>query len=290
MNLTSIREVRSLLADLGIHPNKALGQNFLIDLNILNILLDTAGISSKDSILEVGPGLGVVTERLLQKARHVIAVEKDDKLFSYLKNRFVEEEKLELICADMLDVDMGILSRAGVNKLVSNLPYSAGGRILVNLTMSDVRIDQITVTMQEEVAQRLAAKPGNKSYGSLTVWIQADYEVTLGKVISPTCFWPRPEVQSVIVNMNRRGSSLIEPSARAFFHEITKRFFMYRRKQIATIIGKVSGESGLSGSHFLRLLKDLGIDPTARPENLSVDDWCRLAAEGRRYKSSTTDK
>jgi len=281
MNLTSLREVRNLLAELGIHPSKALGQNFLIDLNILNILLDTARISSMDVVLEVGPGLGVVTERLLQKASRVIAVEKDNKLFHFLKDRFGKEERLELICADMLDVDMDLLLRAGVNKMVSNLPYSAGGRILVNLTMSNLRLEQITVTLQEEVAQRLAAQPGNKSYGSLTVWIQADYEITQGKMISPTCFWPRPEVQSVIVNMDRRGSSLIAPSARKLFHEITKRFFMYRRKQVATIIGRVSGELGLSGAAFLSLLEELGIDPTARPENVSVDDWCRLAAAGQ---------
>jgi 16S rRNA (adenine1518-N6/adenine1519-N6)-dimethyltransferase len=280
LNLTSPSQVRSLLIEMGIHPCKALGQNFLVDLNILNILIESANLSQTDRVLEIGPGLGVVTEQLLTKVDHVTAVEKDKRLFQLLKARMERHDGLELMCADMLDVGAGILASSRLNKVVSNLPYSVGSRILVELAISDVRPQQIVVTVQEEVAGRLVARPGGKAYGALTVWIQACYDVSVVKTVSPTCFWPRPEVRSAIVNMVRHDRYAMNAGTRRFFYDLTKHMFTYRRKQLSTTLGKASGLFGGKMDPFV-VLGELGIDPKARPENLSVEDWRRLAVRGQ---------
>ena len=276
INLTSLSQVRSLLVEQGIRPSKALGQNFLIDLNILNILLDAAKLSPKDRVLEVGPGLGVVTEQLLERVQSVVAVEKDERLFALLKERFRGRDNLDLVCADMLEVGPGILAESRVDNVVSNLPYSAGSRILADLAMSVARPRRMTVTVQEEVADRLAAQPGAKNYGLLSVWLQADYDICIVKAISPTCFWPRPEVQSVIISMTGHDRHRMTPSTRKSFYRLTKHVFTYRRKQLSTILARMSGKT--CNAEPTGLLGELGIDPKARPENLSIDDWLNLAA------------
>jgi 16S rRNA (adenine1518-N6/adenine1519-N6)-dimethyltransferase len=304
INLTSLSQVRSLLAEHGIRPSKALGQNFLIDLNILNILLDTAALSSRDRVLEIGPGLGVVTEQLLERVQRVVAVEKDERLFALLKQRFGGRNNLDLVCGDMLEVGPGILAESRLDNVVSNLPYSAGSRILADIAMSGARPRRITVTVQEEVADRLAAQPGSKNYGLLSVWLQADYDIGIAKKISPTCFWPRPEVQSVIISMTRHDRHKMTPLMRKSFYKLTKQMFTYRRKQLSTILARMGGtdrnaaelsprrsrptalqsedmndiHGGRLASAATGLLAELGIDPRARPENLSIDDWLNLAA------------
>jgi 16S rRNA (adenine1518-N6/adenine1519-N6)-dimethyltransferase len=277
INLTSLSQVRSLLMEQGIRPSKALGQNFLIDLNILNILLDTADLSLKDRVLEIGPGLGVVTEQLLERVQRVVAVEKDERLFALLKQRFAGRNNLDLICADMLEIGPGILAESRLDNVVSNLPYSAGSRILADIAMFGARPRRMTVTVQEEVADRLAAQPGAKNYGLLSVWLQADYDIRIVKAISPTCFWPRPEVQSVIISMARHDRHKMSASTKKSFYRLTKHIFTFRRKQLSTILARMSGTTG-SSAEPAGLLDELGIDPRARPENLSIENWINLAA------------
>jgi len=158
-----LSELRSLLNEMDFHPSRALGQNFLIDGNILDILLDAADVRHRDEILEIGPGLGAVTEALVDSARRVVAVEKDRRLYEHLRERFKDKPKLELICADMLEVDTEALLKTGFNKVVSNLPYSAGSRILINLAMAEAAPERIIVTVQQEVAERLAAQAGESN-------------------------------------------------------------------------------------------------------------------------------
>jgi len=191
MNLTSPSQVRAFLAEIGFTPSRRLGQNFLIDRNVLEIIVGTAELGSTDQVLEVGPGLGVVTEELVRRAGRVIAVEKDRRLFGYLEGKFKGVPTLSLVNADMLDIDTDELPGWDGRKVVSNLPYSVGSRILVNLMSATASPERIVVTVQLEVAQRLVAPPGNKQYGVLSVWAQAGYDVRLVRKVSPGCFWPK---------------------------------------------------------------------------------------------------
>ena len=281
VNLTSPSEVRRLLSDLGVGPRKRLGQNFLIDRNILDVLVGAAELDPGDAVLEIGAGLGVVTERLLKNVRHVVAVEKDRKLFDHLQNTFRDEGHLELVFADILALDINeVLSGASgggqdIRKVVSNLPYSSGTRALVNLIRANVPPLLMVVTVQREVARRLTAGPGESDYGLLSVWAQLSYSVTVVKSVSPPCFWPRPEVTSSIVSMSRRGDS--GAVGDAYFYALTKHAFSHRRKQLATILHRAPERFKLLPRETVECLHAMGADQRARPENLGPSQWHEFA-------------
>lgn len=302
MKLTRLTDVHAILTEWDIRPQKSLGQNFLIDANILGIMLDTAAIEPEDEVLEIGAGLGVLTESLAKNARRVVTVEKDRRLWPFLKERLEPFSNVELICGDMMAVDHEELFRSGINKVVANLPYSVGCAILVNLVQAETPPAQLTVTLQQEVAARLTAKPGRKDFGLLTLWSQAQYDVVIRKTISPTCFYPTPGVSSAIINFVRRERTLADtksplatPEAgkcqdRHFFYALTKFAFAQRRKQLKTILcdacvacsmierlRESPVEIHLTTENVLKTFNDLKIDPRARPEELSVEQWCRLA-------------
>lgn len=277
MNLTSPTSVRSILDQLDVIPSKARGQNFLIDRNILDIIVSTAAIQSDDCVLEIGPGLGVVTEELLAKARHVVAVEIDSRFCAYLAERFKAAGNLQLICGDALDLDLSTLPDAGRQKVVANLPYSVASRVLVDLAESTFPPTSIVTTVQLEVAHRLMAEPGSKNYGSLSIWIQAVYEVAIRKVVNSTCFWPRPGVESAVVSMKKRSDGAFVLKDRCLFHLIVKYSFMQRRKQLASTLSRIPKLAATPPGEWRQILEGLGIDSCARPEDLAIGDWCHLA-------------
>lgn len=277
MNLTSPKQVKDLLSGLNVRPSRALGQNFLVDRNVLNILVEAAGAGPQDVVLEIGPGLGVLTEELAREAGRVVAIEKDGRLYEYLRDRFRGMPKVRLVHGDVLDMDMEETAGGMITKVVSNLPYSAGGRALAAMTCFRNPPKTIVVTVQKEVGLRLAASPGGKEYGLLSAWIQALYDVETVKTISRTCFLPVPEVTSCIVRMTSHYRLSATGKEQAVFRDLTKRSFAHRRKQMATILGShpASPLPGKDGA--LKILKAAGIDSAARPESLSVADWGRLS-------------
>lgn len=275
MNLTAPSEVKALLDKLGVRPNKTLGQNFLIDANILKILLATASLRQSDAVLEVGPGLGVLTEWLARWSGRVVAVEKDRKLFRYLRDRFAETPNVELIEGDVLDLDLDRLLTHGINKVVSNLPYAVGSRFLVELLLAQHAPEQIVVTLQLEVARRLAAEPGGNDYGLISVLAQSRYKVEIRKEVKRTCFLPPPDVKSAMVNMLLLTQPREEPRDRGHLCETLKKAFSHRRKQLAPILQRILPKE--SAADIERLLRSLEIDPRARPENLTPADWIRLS-------------
>ncbi|MFA5043148.1 MAG: 16S rRNA (adenine(1518)-N(6)/adenine(1519)-N(6))-dimethyltransferase RsmA [Kiritimatiellia bacterium] len=290
MKLTRISDVQAILAEWDIRPQKSLGQNFLIDANILGIMIDTAGVTAGDEALEIGAGLGVLTEPLARVARRVVTVEKDPRLWPLLKERLKAFPNVELICGDMMQVDHEALFRSGIGKVVANLPYSVGSAILVNLVQAATPPAQLTVTLQQEVAARLIAKPGHKDFGLLTLWIQLRYDAAIRKTVSPTCFYPAPGVSSTILNLVRKEQPADDRSARQFFYALTKFAFARRRKQLKTILcganirysasdrlSDLAIESHLNTENVLAAFRQLGIDPRTRPEELGVEQWRRLA-------------
>ena len=258
MNLTSPSQVKSWCIANDFHPNRVLGQNFLIDQNALRASVDAGldGAEPKGSalnILEIGPGLGVMTEEMLRRGAAVTAIEKDPVLAARLKESLGNPPGLEVIAGDALTVK----TEKEFDCMVSNLPYQAGTRILLELAIKR-ELPMMTVLVQSEVAERLAAKEGSKTRGLAGVWAQLDYDVKIVRKVSASCFWPRPEISSTVVKLVRHDRNIgLSEKERAFFRSLTKRAFEHRRKQLGSVF------------------KDL-IQSTARAEELSNQDWIEL--------------
>ncbi len=288
--LTRLSDVRTLVNRMGMHPSRALGQNFLVDGNILGLLLESAAVSESDSVLEIGPGLGVVTEPLAACARQLVAVEKDRRLYAHLADRFAGCSTVELIEGDVLEVGIPKLLERGIDKVVSNLPYSPGSRILLDLVRDANAPREIIVTVQLEVAQRIVAPPGSKTYGLMGVWCQLHCDVKLVKVISPNCFWPRPEVKSAIVKLTRREKPLLGATELDRFYALTRYAFQHRRKQLASSMPKAPGDLSVEADQCRSLLEQIGAPPSARPEVLSLDQWCAFVKAIYPSSNSAVDR
>lgn len=277
MKLTSPSQVMALLQQRGLQPNSLLGQNFLIDANIRDIIIAGADPCSEDVILEVGPGLGVLTEILAERAGRVVAVEKDRGLYEYLRGQFAGHPSVILISGDALDLDPVFFEKEKITKLVSNLPYSVGSRVLMNSFALRKPPFRITVTVQLEVAERLSAEPGDEARGLLGVWAQRIYRVSTIKVVSPSCFHPRPKVKSAVVVMDRLPESFLGTGDREMFCELTKGAFAFRRKQMGTIMARLAPGLGMAPEQAAMALQDTGLDVRIRPEMLTVAQWQALA-------------
>lgn len=265
--LTSPSIIKALLDSLGHRPNKGLGQNYLIDSNILGIIIEAAKILPADQLLEVGPGLGALTQVLLTTGAKLTAIEKDQTMSAHLRVHFPE---LNLLDADVLDINLNELFAGGVNKIVANLPYSVGSRFIVNALEAAPRPERMVFMVQKEVADRLTAPPGGKDYGPLAIWSQLNYEVKCIKNVSPTCFMPAPKVWSAVVRFEKRAVPLAEVADYERFKKLVKLSFTQRRKQIGSNLRKNHPE-------FFQGLEKCRIDPAARPEQISIKQWVALA-------------
>lgn len=261
MNLTSPSQVKAWCIENGFHPNKTMGQNFLIDRNALVGIVD-AGLSpisgiTAPKVLEIGPGLGVLTEEMLSRGCSVTAVEKDPVLAARLKGALGEPSGLEVVAGDALDYIAGEGDLAKFDCMISNLPYQAGTRILLELVQKRA-LGSMTVLVQTEVAERLAAGEGSKTRGLAGVWAQLDYDVEIVRKVAASCFWPHPEIGSSVVRLvKHERNAELSAEERDIFHRLTKKAFEHRRKQLGSIF------------------KDM-IQSTARAEQLSNDDWIKL--------------
>ena len=268
MNLTSPSQVKAWCIENGFHPNKVLGQNFLIDGNALRAIVD-AGLEGFNvsefqgfRVLEIGPGLGVLTEEMLKRGCNVTAIEKDPVLAARLAESLGNPDGLTVITGDALDWiaksnNQTIKQSNNFDVMISNLPYQAGTRILLDLVQAR-QLQSMTVLVQTEVAERLAAREGSKARGLAGVWAQLDYDVRIVRKVSASCFWPRPEIGSSVVRLDRHDRNLsLSDEERKLFHSLTKQAFEHRRKQLGSIF------------------KDM-IQSTARAEELSNEDWINL--------------
>lgn len=267
MNLTSPNQVKAWCLENGFHPNKVLGQNFLIDKNALNAIVDAAGTVPGSRVLEIGPGLGVLTEGLLQRGCVVTAIEKDPPLADRLAASLENPPALTVLKGDALDfIKDGTCD--GYPFLVSNLPYQAGTRILLEMIQRFGSAPEVIVVLvQTEVADRLAAGPGSKTRGLAGVWAQLDYDVAAVRTVAASCFWPRPEVGSTVVKLVRHHrNDALTADARARFRTLTKLAFEHRRKQLGAIFKHTPDVA--FGS----------IPSNSRAEQLTNDQWLALAA------------
>lgn len=286
--------MKQILSARGIQLTKSLGQNFLHDGNQLRRIVDAAKLSANDKVLEIGPGLGPLTELLVARAAEVLAIEKDAILAHALKER-IRASTLRLIQGDAFEYLKGESRDWSDWKIVSNLPYSVGSPILVELAQADRGPILIVVTLQLEVAERLMAAPGEKNYGLLTLLVQLDYEPKGFFKIPASCFFPPPDVDSACVSLARRAPALLTPEYKPVFRQIVKRSFSQRRKMMFKLLKEdwpapelrhvfeqlelplqIRGEE-VTLKQFVSLTRELfarRLRPGSDGSNLSTDERC----------------
>jgi len=274
-----LSEIKDVLGERGIQLTKSLGQNFLHDGNQLRRIVAAAELKPADKVLEIGPGLGPLTELLLKQSAEVLAIEKDHRLVELLRERFAEVGRLTLARDDALDYVRSKQRNWSDWKLVANLPYSVASPILVELAQATGCPERMVVTLQLEVAQRLMAKPGNKDYGVLTLLVQLRYEPRGWFKIPASCFFPAPDVDSACVTLVRRAHPLLGEAEVETFTKIVKRAFSQRRKMMFKLLKEAWPENTLE-----RIFEQTRIPPQARAETVSLDLFIELATVLRDYR------
>jgi len=266
-----LSEMRELLSERGIQLTKSLGQNFLHDGNQLRRIVGLSELTKQDKVLEIGPGLGPLTELLLAQAGEVLAIEKDARLVEILRERFASRSMLHLLQNDALEFIRREPRDWSEWKLVANLPYSVASPILVELAQMTGRPERMVVTLQIEVAQRLMAKPGDKYSGVLTLFTQLDYEPRDWFKIPASCFFPEPDVDSACVVLVRREQPLLASAHRQTFVKIVKRSFSQRRKMMLKLLRTDWPEDRL-----LAAFNAVGIPPQTRAEAVGLELFVSL--------------
>jgi 16S rRNA (adenine1518-N6/adenine1519-N6)-dimethyltransferase len=249
---------------------KRLGQNFLIDPNIVRKIVALAAVGPSDSVLEIGPGRGILTEALCQAADRVTAIEIDPRLHAYLSDRQSDLPNLHLVLGDAMAYPMGSLPIGTV--VVANLPYYLSTPLLFRLLEQRDRFPRMVLMLQDEVAYRLVGTPGTPNYGVLSVMTQYAADITRAFKVSPNCFRPRPEVSSAVVLLRTKKGRELSPEEEPRFAMLVKGAFAHRRK---TLVNSLKDE-GYQQEAVLDALQRLALSPTARAEALSVADFIEL--------------
>lgn len=295
VNRQTVSYLSRRFEEVGLNPNKRHGQNFLIDLNLLNLLDRSADLGKNDVVLEIGTGMGSLTGLFAQKAAQVITVEIDQHLHQMAAEELEPFDNIEMLRQDALknknqfapEVIEAVKRHMAngndrVFKLAANLPYNVATPIISNLLRSDIVPATMTVTIQKELADRLIASPGSKDYGALSIWVQSICDVEIVRVMSPKVFWPRPKVDSAIIHIVHRPERREKFCDLEFFFAFVRAMFFHRRKFMRSVA--VSAFKGqLEKKHVDAVLVALGHGPDARSEQLSVEQMQELC-EGFRQK------
>ena len=264
----------------GFHFQKKYGQNFLIDKNILEKIVDAAEIGADDVVLEIGPGIGTMTQYLCERAREVIAVEIDDKLIPVLADTLSEYDNVSVIHEDILKVDIRALAEEKNGgrpiKVVANLPYYITTPIIMELFESRVPLESVTVMVQKEVAERMKEGPGSKHYGALSLAV-AYYAVaeTVAEV-PPACFVPRPKVSSMVIRLTCHREPPVAVADERFLFSVIRASFQQRRK---TLVNGLNNAPWIpvDREEITRCVESLGYGPSVRGEKLTLEEFARLA-------------
>jgi 16S rRNA (adenine1518-N6/adenine1519-N6)-dimethyltransferase len=269
---TSRRQWVALLAQLGIRPSKGLGQHFLYERGVVQRMVKAAGVGPTDTVLEIGPGLGILTSELLRKAEHVVAVELDPLLAGHLRGTFAGDDHLALVEGDALDLAIDDLIPPGQDfVVVANLPYSVGSAVLRHLLEHPRKPRRLTVMLQREVAERLCAAPPEMSVLSVATQFYADARIAFH--VAPSVFIPPPSVESAVAILDVRPEPPLPPAAQPRFFRIVNAGFRQKRKQVAN---SLAAELDLPKPVVQAWLESVGVDPMRRAQTLSVEEWVAL--------------
>jgi 16S rRNA (adenine1518-N6/adenine1519-N6)-dimethyltransferase len=265
----------TLLKKLGIRPRKRWSQNFLVEPRVRDSIVSELGVSKGDSVLEIGPGTGVLTDLLVEAGACLTAVERDPKLATYLSRRYASHSEVSIVQDDFLKCSLEGLNLRQGTKVLSNLPYSVTSPILFRMVEHHALFSGAWFTMQKEVADRILAEPGGKAYGVLTLSLGLWYESRLIFSIPPSAFYPRPEVDSAFVQLvPRKGGGGIRAD---HFLWVVKTAFKQRRKRLDNSLLPLVKDLGKGG--LQQLIQKAGVDPSARPEMLKPSDFEYLALQ-----------
>lgn len=260
---------------------KKFGQNFLIDTHVLDKIISSAEITKDDFVLEIGPGIGTMTQYLACAARQVVAVEIDKALIPILEDTLQAYDNVTVINDDVLKVDIPKLAKEYNDnkpiKVVANLPYYITTPIMMHILESDLAVDEMVVMMQREVADRISAKPGTKAYGSLSIAVQYYMEASTAFIVPKTVFVPQPNVDSAILRLVRRETPAVEVTNEAEFFKLTKAAFNMRRKTLWNNLLSSYGKDELTKTWLETSLEQAEIDPKRRGETLSLEEFARLS-------------
>lgn len=266
-----------LLRAYGARAKKRFGQHFLTDPNILDRIVGAAGVEAGARVLEVGPGCGTLTSRLLHAGAHVTAIEIDRDAAAFLRQAF-SGFAFELIEADALEVD---LAELGVDRVAANLPYNVGTQIMFHMLTSDLHLEQLALMFQREVAERIVAQPRTKAYGALTLQIAELAQAQITYRVKPGAFTPPPKVDSAVVVLTPHRPPRIEDSTlAATFREIVTAGFAMRRKTLRNSLGAVVGKEIAA-----QLLAAVELDPRARAEELTFEQFLALATATHQHRA-----
>lgn len=280
MELTSIGEVRRLLAAHGLKPRKSRGQNFLVASGVLDKIIAAAEIRAEDLVLEVGPGLGALTRRLAEAGARVMAVELDAGLVRVLREVLADlEDRVRLIQADALQIDYGsVLDLPGAGfdfKVVANLPYYITTPFVTGFLEAGYHFERMVLMVQREVAERMVARPGTKDYGALTVLIDYHTRADIFWRVSRHCFYPPPAVDSAVIRLFKRARPAVSVSRPDFFFRIVRAAFGQRRKMLPNALdGSIPG---VDREAWTRVIRSAGLDPRVRGETLTPEQFGLLA-------------
>ena len=282
MRIADYSVTKAVLERHGFTFKKSFGQNFLTDTNILQKIVDTAEIDKNVNVIEIGPGIGALTEFLSENAAEVMAFEIDDRLVPILEDTLRDHENVNVINEDVLKADLQTRVKEFKNpelpiKVVANLPYYITTPILMHLIESKIPFAEFVVMMQKEVADRISAEPNTKAYGSLSIAVQYYMTAKVAFVVPRTVFVPAPNVDSAILKMTRRKQPLVEVKDEDFFFRVSKASFVHRRKTLWNNLTSHFGKSEEVKNKLDQALENAAIKPSIRGEALSISDFARLS-------------
>lgn len=282
MRIADYSVTRAVLERHGFTFKKSFGQNFLTDTNILQKIVDTAEIDENVNVIEIGPGIGALTEFLAENAAEVMAFEIDERLVPILADTLRDFDNVRVVNEDILKSDLQARIKEFANpnlpiKVVANLPYYITTPILMHLIESGIPFSEFVVMMQREVADRISAQPNSKSYGSLSIAVQYYMTAKVAFIVPRTVFVPAPNVDSAILKMVRRDQPAVEVNDDAFFFKVSKASFTHRRKTLWNNLTSYFGKSNEVKTKLESALDNAELSPSVRGEALDLQEFARLA-------------
>lgn len=273
---------KEILVKHGFSLKKSLGQNFLIDPNILRNIISQAGLSEKTGVIEIGPGIGALTEHLARSAGKVVAFEIDGRLLPVLEDTLSPYDNVTIVHQDILETDLLQVMKDYFEDyedvvVVANLPYYVTTPIIMKFLLGKVPISGMVIMMQKEVADRITAVPGTKAYGSLSIAIQYYMDAEVAMIVPKTVFMPQPNVESAVLHLTRKETAPAKVTNEDFMFVVSRGSFVQRRKTILNNLQSSLPEGKLKKDQILKAFEQIGMDPGRRGETLSIEEFATLS-------------